>query len=240
MRTLRLAPRRTLPAAVLAAALTAATAACGSSPAPDPLKNLSSAAIAAKAVAGTEAASSMHLTGKGKGAGQSLTFDLTLSNQPDGNSCAGTVSESGSGSFKLIELGTSMWVQPDDAFYRAAASRGAVVPLRAVSGKYLRETPGKSGLGSFGSLCQLNPLLTAFKSAAASFKKRAVTTIAGIRVLPLSGGAASMYVTDTATPELVKIDAPGTVLYYFNKYNAPASISAPPAGQVADGGHLGF
>ena len=237
LRTLRLDPRRTAGAAFLTAALGAGAGACGSAPAPDPLHGLSAAAISAKAIANTEAAGSMRVTGKGASAGQSLSFDLTVAN---GKGCAGTVTESKAGSFRVIEAGASMWVQPDDAFYRAEAARGALVPLAALSGKYLRETPGRSALGSFGSLCRLTPLLTAFKSAAASFRKGAVTTIGGVAVLPLSGGTASMYVTDTSSPKLVKISAPGTTLYYFSRYGAPAPISAPPASEVTDGSRFGF
>lgn len=243
LRTLRLHARRypaggrTAAAAALAGALAAGAAACGSSPAPDPLKNLSPAAITARAVADAEAAGSFRVTGAGQGSGQTLSFDLTVQ---AGQGCTGTVTESAEGSFKLVEAGPAMWVQPDDAFYRAEAARGALVPLAALTGKYLRETPGKPGLGSFGSLCRLNPLLTAFKSAAARFRKGTVTTIAGVRALPVTGGTATMYVTDTAAPELVTISAPGTAKYHFSQYGTRVSVSAPPASQVADGSQYGF
>jgi hypothetical protein len=220
---------------VLAAALAAGTAACGSSPAPDPLKGLAPAVIAAKAVAGTEAAGSFQVTGAGKGAGQTLSFAFTVA---AGRGCTGTVTE-GSGSFKLIESGSALWVQPDTAFYKAAAGHGALVPA-SLAGKYLAETAGKSALGSFGSLCRLNPLLTAFKAAAASFREGAATTAGGVRVLPLTSGSAALYVTDTASPELVKISVPGSVLYYFSHYGAPAAISVPSAADVADGIQYGF
>lgn len=229
--------RRLATATVLALGVSAGAAACGSSPAADPLANLSAPDIAAKAIANTEAASSMHVTGQGALSGQSLSFDLAV----DGaRGCAGSVTDSRNGSFKMIALGPRVWVMPDDAYYRRQAASGAIVPLAALSGKYLRETAGKSALGSFGTLCRLNPLLTAFKSAAATFKKGPVTTVSGERVLPVSSGAVSLYVSDTASPRLVKISAPGTARYDFSGYGAPAAITAPPAAQVADGRQWGF
>lgn len=226
-------------AAALATALTcagAALAGCGSSAAPasDPMRALSASAIAAKAVDGTEAASGMRVAGQNTTSGQSLSFNLAVDS---GKGCQGTVTESGDGTFKLVELGTTVWVQPNDAFYKTEAARGAVVPLAALSGKYLKETSGKSALGSFGNLCQLNPLLTAFKSA--KFAKGPVTAVGGTRALRLSGGSANLYVTDTASPRVARISAPGTT-YDFTGYGDPAGVSAPPADQVADGSQYGF
>lgn len=221
----------------LAAGAAVGVAGCGSAPAPDPLRGISAPAIAARAVAGTEAAASLRVAGQGASAGQSLSFDFTVAS---GRGCTGTVTESEAGSFRLIESGPAVWVQPDDAYYRSAAARGAVVPLAALSGKYLRETPGKSALGSLGYLCQLNPLLAAFRSEAARFGKGGVTTVGGVQALRLSAGSASLFVTDTASPRLVKISAPGTATYSFSGYNAPAAISAPPPAQVADGAAYGF
>lgn len=215
----------------LAAAVAAGAAACGS--APDPLKNLSAPAIAAKAVADTEAAGSMRVIGQGTSGGQTMSFDLTVAGS---RGCSGTVTESKAGSFKLIVAGPSVWVDPSDTFYRAEAARGAVVPLAALHGKYLRETPGKTALGSFGSVCQLDPLLTAFKGAAAKFRKGAVS--AG--VLRLSGGSASMDVTDTASPRLVAINVPGAARYSFSQYGTAAAITPPPASQVTSATQYGF
>lgn len=220
---------------LLAAAVTAGAAACGS--APDPLKDLSPAAIAARAVADTEAASSMHVRGEGTSGGQTMSFDLTVAGS---KGCAGTVRESKAGAFRLVVVGSSTWVAPSDTFYRAEAARGAVVPLAELSGKYLRETPGKSALGSFGSLCRLDPLLAAFKSAAAKFTKGTVSVVGGVRTLRLSGGAATMDVTDTASPRIVRIDAPGSARYSFSEYGAAPHVSAPPASQVANGAQFGF
>lgn len=230
---------RRLAAAAFLAAVAAGTAACGSSSAalaPDPLKSLTAPAIAAKAIAGTEAAPGAQLTGKGVDGGQSLSFRLSLAGA---KGCAGTVTES-DGSFTIIETGTTVWVMPSDAYYKNAAARGAVISLAEVSGKYLEEKAGGSGLGSFGNLCQLDPLLTAFKSAAASFAKGAVSTIGGAQVLRLSDGPVSLYVTDTTAPRLVKISEPGSVVYYFSGYGARPAITPPPASKILDANQAGL
>lgn len=225
---------RTFGLSLLAAGVVLGAAACGA--APDPLANLSASAISARAVADTEAAASMHVAGQGTSGGQTMSFDLTVTGS---KGCSGTVTESKAGSFKLVVLGTSMWVAPGDEFYKAEAARGAVVPLAALHGKYLRETPGKTALGSFGSMCQLNPLLTAFKGAAAKFSKGPASTVGGVRVVRLSGGPVSMDVTDTAAPRVVSIDAPGA-RYSFSQYGTAAPVSAPPASQVTSGAPYGL
>jgi len=220
---------------LLAAAVVGGVAACGS--APDPLGNLCASAIASRAVAGTEAASSMHVQGEGTSGGQTMSFDLNVAGS---KGCSGTVTESKAGTFKLVKLGTSLWVSPSDTFYRAEAARGAVVPLAALSGKYLRETPGKSALASFGSMCQLNPLLTALASEAAKFTKGTVSVTGGVRTLRLSRGSTVMDVTDAASPRVVSIDAPGAARYSFSGYGSAAPVSAPPARAVTDGSRFGF
>lgn len=138
--------RRAVPA-FLAAALAIGAAACGTSasstgtkaaaatPKPtasrDPLANLTADQIATKALADVKAVTSVDVAGKMADSGQTLTFDLTL---VSGKGCQGTLTESKTGSFKLIYLGKKVWIMPDQAFYKNNGGRNAGPPVRQVDG----------------------------------------------------------------------------------------------------------
>ena len=157
--------RRSAPGVLLVGALAVTTVACGPSHTPppravmldaqavvDPLAADTSVWILHHASTDTEAAFTVHLTGSGEDSGHTMTFDLSIAGS-DG--CTGKVTESGTGSFQLIFDGSTVWVKPDDEFWRVASGITDPAQLAAVEGKYLTATAGGSGLGEVASLCQL-------------------------------------------------------------------------------------
>jgi hypothetical protein len=222
---------------ILAAALAAGAAACGSSTSSDPLAGLTSKQIATQAVTGTEAASSVRIYGQGSDSGQPLSIDLTI---VKGKGCQGSFSEGNVGSFKLVYMGGTVWVLPDNAFYQANK-----VPADAqaiLDGKYLEVKSTSNGLGSIAQVCTMSTLLGTFVGDAGT-TKGVKTTLNGQPAYKIADktDAGFAYVTDAAPPQLLQVVKPGSGGGTINfSYGTTTTITPPPASQVIDGSKYGF
>jgi hypothetical protein len=217
-------------------------AASGGTPAAsDPLAALSADSTENKAVADTFAATSVRIAGTTSDSGTPLSFTLTLRGHSTG--CEGTLSEGAKGSFQIIVIGKTVWIKPDNTFWKAAGSSDPSV-FSILSGKWLEDSSGSSGLGGMSTMCSLNGLLGAFKTSATGLVKGATSTVDGQRVLQLtqSGQTTSVYVSDTADPVIVRIMQPGANGGSFDLtgYGAPFSVTAPPASETLSGKDYGF
>ena len=247
--------RRSAPGVLLAGALAVTTVACGPSHTPppravmldaqavvDPLAADTSVWILHHASANTEAAFAVHLTGTGEDSGQTVTFDLSVAGS-DG--CTGTVAETKEGSVQLIFDGSTVWIKPDDEFWREATGVTDPAQLAAVEGKYLTAVADGSGIGEDASLCQLKVLLGDFASIPAADApdsiKGPVTRISGQRALKVSDTkhSAYVYVTDTAQPRLLQLIDPGPngATFGFGYPGTPVAITPPPASEIITGGY---
>lgn len=251
--------------AILIAGVAAGTAACGSSgssgssgstaapgtptatkpaatAAPagaDPLAGLTADQIATRALANTKNAPSVRLTGAATDSGQSIALDVTLVR---GQGCEGTLSEGKSGSFRLISNGTTVWVMPDQKFYRSFGGNDPAV-LAILNGKYLKVKASSSGLAELAGICSLSNLVGAFGTPT-GLVKSAPATVGGQPVVRLSdlGDKGYVYVSDIAKPKLLQLNDPGSGGGKFN-FGYPAttiSIAPPPASEVLDGSKYGF
>jgi hypothetical protein len=246
--------RRSVPGALLAAALAVLTAACGSSHTPppkavmldakavvDPLAGDTSVSILHHASANTEAAFAVHLTGTADDSGRTVTFDLSVAGS-DG--CTGNVSETKLGSFQLIFDGSTVWIKPDDEFWREAAGVTDPAQLATLKGKYVTGTSSASSLGELTTMCQLKVLLKDFTTLPAADApdeiKGRVTRISGQRALKISDtqDSAYIYVTDTAQPKLLQLIDPGSggANFTFGYPGTPVAITPPPASEIVSGG----
>ena len=246
--------RRSAPGVLLAGALAVTTVACGPSHTPppravmldaqavvDPLAGDTSVWILHHASTDTETAFAVHLTGSGEDSGHTMTFDLSIAGS-DG--CTGKVTESGAGSFQLIFDGSTVWVKPDDEFWRVASGITDPAQLAAVEGKYLTATAGGSGLGELASLCQLTAALKGLTSVpddTAGATRGPVTRINGQRELKVSDAKDSSYayVTDTAQPRLLQVVETGSDggELSFGYPGTPVAITPPPASEIITGGY---
>jgi hypothetical protein len=246
--------RRSAPGVLLAGALAVTTVACGPSQTPppravmldaqavvDPLAADTSVWILHHASTDTEAAFAVHLTGSGEDSGHTMTFDLSIAGS-DG--CTGKVTESGTGSFQLIFDGSTVWVKPDDEFWRVASGITDPAQLAAVEGKYLTATAGGSGLGEVASLCQLSAALKGLTSVpddTPGATRGPVTRINGQRELKVSDAKDSSYayVTDTAQPRLLQVVETGSDggELSFGYPGTPVAITPPPASEIITGGY---
>lgn len=246
--------RRSAPGVLLAGALAVTTVACGPSHTPppravmldaqavvDPLAADTSVWILHHASTDTEAAFAVHLTGSGEDSGHTMTFDLSIAGS-DG--CTGKVTESGTGSFQLIFDGSTVWVKPDDEFWRVASGITDPAQLAAVEGKYLTATAGGSGLGEIASLCQLTAALKGLTSVpddTPGATRGPVRRINGQRELKVSDAKDSSYayVTDTAQPRLLQVVETGSDggELSFGYPGTPVAITPPPASEIITGGY---
>jgi hypothetical protein len=237
--------RRALPTVLIAAALAAGTAACGTAkPAasPDPLAKLTADQIVNRATANLNQATSVRFAGTVRESGQTITLALTLVR---GKGCQGSMGLQGKGTFQIVYNEKTVWMLPSDSFYKSEAGASSAV-ISLLSGKWLKL--GKtSELGDLSSFCSLSSMVSQMNQQPAKVTKGTDTTVDGQRAVTLHQAVSSQfgtaYVSDTAKPELLKITAPKgstTGSITFSGYDAPVTIALPPAGKTLNGSQFGF
>lgn len=202
-------------AAVTASCL--AAAACGGS-ATDPLANMSGAKIQTEAVVNADAAPSLTLHGTEFAGTTKTTYSLGIKH---GKGCAGTIGTS-AGNMNVVVLGDTAYAKPGNP----------------PQGKYLAGASVDAGYGGVGGICNMSRFTGMAFSPGSDVTKGALTTLNGIRVLPLTGhgglGQLTMYVTDANKPQLVEWTTSGNregATYSFS-VGAPVTLTAPPSSQV--------
>jgi hypothetical protein len=228
-----------------AAACGSTTSSAGTAPSAsstaDPLASLTAAKVQAETITDAEASSSLTIKGSLTQSKQSYTVDLAIK---PGHGCTGTIGEGSKGSFKLIVIGKTIYLNPDDNFWKANAGADAAAAIALVNGRYLEVSASDASMASVASLCNVSQLFSADGSSE-TVTKGAVTTLGGTRVLPIkSSDGSTGYVTDTSKPELVELSAPkgasaGTGMITVTT-GTPVTLTAPPASQVIDGSKLGI
>ena len=205
----------------------------------DPLASLSGEQIVAKAVADLKAAPSFTMAGTVTDS--SGTYNVNLSYKK-GSGCKGTVAQPGKGSFAMVVIGTTAWVKPDDAFWKANAGSQASAAIALLSGRYLKGSTSNGNVASLTKLCDVASLATSLTQAT-DVAKGPVTILSGQRVLPLTEKAkgGTLYVTDTNPPRILKLTNAkaadsGTLTFSYT----PVTLTPPPASQTVDGSRLGF
>jgi len=206
----------------------------------DPLAGLSAAKVQAKTVADAEAASSMTMKGTITQSGQSFTVNLAIK---PGHGCTGTIGLGAKGNLKLIVINKTVYLNPDSTFWKANSGADADTVIALVDGRYIEAPSSNTDMAPWAQLCDVSQLFSSNGSTTAPVRE-AVTTLNGIRVVPLKTSDGMAYVTDTSTPELVQLSAPknsknGSGLVTVTM-DAPVTLTAPPASQVIDGSKLGM
>jgi hypothetical protein len=214
----------------------ALTAPASTAPPGNPLAALTARQILTKAIADFMAASSVHVAGSERAAGQTFTMDLTVG----ANGCTGTVGLGGQGSVLLLRIGGTLWMKPDDQFWKSALA-AAPADLPAVEGRYVRLSPKGPATSSFGAFCYLSQLASQVSGGENQLVKGQTATIGGQPALELEDTkqAGSAYVTISASPEFLQTgDTGGHV--DFTDYNAPLALTAPSASQTVAGSKYGL
>jgi hypothetical protein len=231
--------RRILPAAVALAAAGICAAACGTgSSAPStPLAGLSADQIAAKAIANLKTAATVRVTGEVSGSGQTYDLDLTLVRA---QGCTGTMALKGTGSVRLVAIGKEVWIKPDRQFWKKAGGSNAAV-LKLLSGKYMK-VKATSQLGSLSGFCGPSQLAGSFGHTPAGLTKGKTATISGQTTLQIKdpGDSSSLFVSETAKPEIIQIAGGSQGTLNFSDYNSPVKLTAPPRSETLNGAKYGF
>jgi hypothetical protein len=232
---------RAVAAALSCGAVVAGATACGtgSSTSASPLAGLTAAQIAARTVSDLKAVSSVHIAGSGKDSGSTVTMDIRMG----ATNCIGTLGISNEGSFQLLKVGSTLWVKPDDRFWKSAGGSG-VTPavLSILSGKYIKTSPNSSSLHSLEAFCEPSQFASLFGSHPKGLAKGAVTTVMSQPVVPLKdlSDSSVAYVTDVAQPQFLRILDPQGGSVDFTDYDAPITVAPPAAGETIDGAKYGF
>jgi predicted RecA/RadA family phage recombinase len=162
-----------------------------------------------------------------------------------GRGCTGTLGAVGHGSFKLTKIGDTIYLNPDKKFWESNAGANAAQAISLVDGRYLKVAATDKTVGSLATICDVGQMFST-NGKQDTLKKGKVTTIDGTRVLALNDISEDTvsYVTDTGKPQLVEMTAPKGAKNGSGKvtvtYDAPVTLTAPPASQVLDGAQLGI
>ena len=204
--------------------------------------------IVQKSVADLKAASSVRITGKVVSSGQNIAVNLT---DVAAQGCQGTIglaaaatstSKAVAGTADIIEVDSTVYMKLSESFFTSAGLPAS--DFSGVSGKYIKLASG-SDLASFAQLCNPSTLSTAFSKQDTGFVSAGTTTINGQPALafkqPKNPSNGTVYVSQTATPQIVRIAGPaGQGSIDFTDYNAHVTITAPPASEVVDGSKFGL
>lgn len=236
-------------AGLIAAASALSVSACASSSSSTaPLAGESPDQIVQKSVADLKAASSVRITGKVVSSGQNIAIDLT---DVAAQGCQGTIglaatatstSKAVSGTADIIVADSTVYMKLDKSFFTSAGLPAS--DFSTVAGKYIKVT-SKSDLAGFAQLCNPSTLSSSFAKQDTGFVKAGTATINGQTALafkqPKSPANGTVYVSQSATPQIVRIAGPaGQGSVNFTDYNAHVTVTAPPASEIVDGGTFGL
>ena len=129
---------------------------------PAKLTGAAAAALLTKAIANTQAAASVRVTGNATGTGsgtagsggQPVAFDLTLVRNVG---CEGTIALSKAQTFQLVETGGYVWILPSNAYYASLHLDKAALAL--IADKYIRVKSTDKQLGDLAQECTFAGLL---------------------------------------------------------------------------------
>jgi hypothetical protein len=249
---------RTVPAGILAAAIALSAAACGSSGSvrsgdsgksatsrtPAPLAGLTADQIAQKALKDLAAASSVRISGNAPSKDGNVAIDVS---DVAPASCKGTIGlplsavsagASGTGMVAIVKVGGAAYIKLSNSSLEGLHAPASV--FAELSGKYIKST-SSSALTDIAKLCDLPTVVSAFTQSDTGFVKSGAATVDGQPALVLTQPGftpqGTIYISDSATPEILRIEesANQSVLIDFSNFNAPVAIAAPPAADIFSG-----
>jgi hypothetical protein len=242
---------------MLAAAIVVSAAACSSAGSGGSGGSATSSAsslsgtpdqIVQQAVNDLKAATSLQISGNVVSSGTNVKIDLT---DVAAQGCRGTLtlassaSSTGtalSGTADLVEVDSTVYMKLDESFFKNLSLPSSL--FSEVTGKYIKVT-AKSELANFAQLCDPSSLASGFDKEVTGFVKDGTATIDGQATeafkQPTHAGSGIVYISQSSTAEIVRLQGPASEgQINFTNYNAPATITAPPASDVIDGSQFGL
>ncbi|MFD7231749.1 hypothetical protein [Streptomyces sp. NPDC059881] len=257
--------RKILVTAVLCATAAVGLTACGgekdkggadkpasSAPSPkapvDPFAGLTADQIADKSLDITKAADSVKVKGLDSSDKDPMEFDLAISEKGD---CGGTMGSKGAKA-EMRKVGGPMYMKGDDKFWEQSLKEdgSSAEEIAAVKelfkGRWIKIPAEEVDKEEMGALCDFDALLEPADSAKTGLTKGADADVDGKKavVLTKKDGAETItfYVAKEGEPYLLKFTSEGgkePKSAAFSDFNAPITVTVPPADQVVDPSKLG-
>ena len=248
---------RTVRAGSLAAVIVLSAAACGSvgssgsvhsgGTGASALAGMSADQIVQKSVSDLEAASSLRITGSLDDSGEGIALDLTV---VSAGGCQGTItytasasatgSAAMSGSADLIDVDSTEYMKFGESLVKNLGLPSST--LADLNSKYIKMTSTSDA--DLAQMCNPSGLWSVFAhDDTGGFVKTGTATVGGQPALAFKQQKqpGTVYISDSATPEIVRIAGSASQgTFDLSDYNAPATITAPPADDVVDGSKLGI
>ncbi|MGW2562781.1 hypothetical protein ACWCXB_26735 [Streptomyces sp. NPDC001514] len=234
---------RTPVGALVAAVAAVALAGAGPALADDDIDSLSAQQISDRAKKAMLSATSVHVSTEGDlhPAGSVSKLDLTMDR--DGN-CAGTVSTGAKGSVEIIKRGDTVWMKPDELFWKSQVPGSGQQAAELFKGRYLRGSTNDSMLRSMADVCDLGRLLDSIADSPDTkvpLTKGGRTKVDGVDVIAVTGKRAgrttTMYVATEGKPYPVKLETTAgsaRASITLSAYNEPVPSATPPADKSVD------
>jgi hypothetical protein len=210
----------------LLALLLAASAGCGgSSKKSNGVASKPADAIVAAALAATNSAKSVHVSGTIPENGRQLTLDLHIAGSRGGS---GWMAEKGARA-DIVRIGPKAYMKGSAAFW---ISFGGKAAAQILAGRWIVGSATSGNFASLTPLTDLHKLVGGMLSSHGKLVKGATTTIAGRSVIAVTdtttqGG--TLYIATTGQPypvELVETGASAGKLT-FDQWNAAVTLTAP-------------
>ena len=194
----------------------AASAAAASSLASDPPST-----IIADARSAIDSASTVDVSGTLAQGAQSAAIDLQM---VAGKGGYATFSFAHAASYRLVVIGTTLYLNGNRAFWLAEGVKSAVASL--VQGRWVRQSAAHGDDAVLASILNPHVFFKGLLALNGTLKKLATTTIAGEAVVPVSNGTYTIDFAATGTPYPVTASAKGTALV-IGHVNQPVKLTAP-------------
>jgi hypothetical protein len=173
--------------------------------------------------------------------GQAVELDMQLNTDGD---CTGTIGFGG-GTTELLGAGGSVWMKPDEAFWKSFAGDSADQVMGIVGDKWVLVPGGEDG---FTELCDLDELLDELIEGDddTTYSKTGDDEIDGEHVIAVESkdddGSSTGYVLADDPHYLVKVektegDEPGSVT--FSEFDEAVDVEPPGDDEVVDLNSLG-
>ena len=205
---------------------------------PLPLDGMSADQIAMTSLNNLGNATSVRLKGTIDDSGRTLQMNLTL---VKGVGCTGSFAEKSQGSFRLVVKGKVAWIKADATFWRLQGA-GSGSTMNTLADNYIKMTKS-ADVNQFAPLCGVAGKIASDRSKATGMTRtKAMMNDQPVVVLKDKTSKGSVYVSNTATPEILQISAPGKGggSFTFSGFNQPAAITEPPADQTLNAAQLGM
>ncbi|HEY0950087.1 hypothetical protein [Nocardioides sp.] len=184
------------------------------------------------------------VTGSVTSDGEQLDIDLQASSEGD---CTGTLGIAG-GSTELLGVGGSMWMRPDEAFWRASAGDNADAVITAVGDKWVVLPESDDSFQTFCDVDQLlDELLKEDESDDSTYSKAGTEDVDGDKTVKIDNedpedGTSTGYVLVDEPHYLVKIEkteGADTGEVTFSEFDEEFDVEAPGDDEVVDLSQLG-